>query len=53
MDFPILTTLIVLPIAAGIAVLLLPRRRPELAPAVAARFTRKPNRCTGPFNINT
>ncbi len=31
MDFPVLTTLIVLPIAAGIAVLLLPRRRPELA----------------------
>ena len=31
MDFPILTTLIVLPMAAGIAVLLLPRRRPELA----------------------
>jgi len=31
MDFPILTTLIVLPIAAGITVLVLPRRRPELA----------------------
>ena len=35
MDFPILTTLIVLPIAAGVAVLLLPRRRPELALPVA------------------
>ncbi|MBU1865260.1 MAG: NADH-quinone oxidoreductase subunit M, partial [Actinobacteria bacterium] len=35
MDFPILTTLIVLPMAAGIAVLLLPRRRPELALPVA------------------
>jgi len=35
MDFPILTTLIVLPMAAGIAVLLLPRRRPELTLPVA------------------
>jgi len=34
-DFPILTTLIVLPMAGGIAVLLMPRRRPELALPVA------------------
>jgi NADH-quinone oxidoreductase subunit M len=35
MDFPILSTLILLPVAGGVLVLLLPRRRPELALPVA------------------
>lgn len=35
MDFPILTTLVLLPIAGGLAVLALPNRRPELFMPVA------------------
>jgi len=42
MDFPILTTLIVLPMAAGITVLLLPRRRPELALPFSIAFSLLP-----------
>ncbi len=40
MDFPVLSALVLLPIAGGIAVLLMPRSRPELAlpTAIAASF---------------
>jgi NADH-quinone oxidoreductase subunit M len=38
-DFPVLTTLILLPVAGGLTVLALPRRRPELALPTAITFS--------------